>query len=117
MKKLSKKLRLERAVQEAEEHGKVFGIRQADDWVYSIAFHWGFEEDIPAQKIIAEALLSGFDNANMKPVMQPDEFAHLSPATREKKVRELWRKIHNKIWDGNPPPVGRLGHPWKRKRS
>ena len=63
MRKLSKKIRLERAIKEAEERGKTGELKGVDDWIFSIAFHWGFEEDIPAQKIISEAFLRAFDES------------------------------------------------------
>jgi hypothetical protein len=45
MRKLSRKVRLENAIKEVEAHVRKFGIADIQDWGYSFAVHWGFEED------------------------------------------------------------------------
>lgn len=45
MRKLSKKVRQQKAVAEAEAYVRKHGLKDVDDVAYSIAFHWGFEED------------------------------------------------------------------------
>lgn len=50
MRKLSKKVRLEKALQEAEAHVREWGTADLDYWVDNYAFNWGFEDD---QAVIA----------------------------------------------------------------
>ncbi len=57
MRRLAKKVRLERAKAEAVAHVRQYGWKNLDDWIFTIAFHWGFEDDIPAQKLIADTVL------------------------------------------------------------
>lgn len=45
MSKLPRKRRFEMAMGEAEFHVRKFGMVDFEDWAYSYAVHWGFEED------------------------------------------------------------------------
>ena len=47
MRKLSKRVRQQRAKADAEAHVRKHGLADLNDWAYSIAFQWGFEEDEP----------------------------------------------------------------------
>jgi hypothetical protein len=49
MRKLSRKVRLQKALENAEAHVRKIGTDDLEDWAYTYAVDWGFEEDEDAK--------------------------------------------------------------------
>jgi hypothetical protein len=105
MRKLSKRVRQQRAKAEAEAHVRKFGIGDVDDWAYSIAAHWGFVDNDDFIEWVAAFMR--FVNANIEAEKAARDHKQEEEEYRKWKIeRERYEKTTEQ-WE----PRGKFGRP------
>jgi hypothetical protein len=74
MKKLSKRARLQDALEKAATHVRMFGLSAVDDWAYTIAEECGLGDDDKAIQAVAEHMKKNFEErGQIQRVRPPNE--------------------------------------------
>jgi hypothetical protein len=99
MRKLPRRVRLQRALDEAEAHVRKFGLADLDDWAYSYAFHWGFEDDQTVD-LVAE---------HMKRTHEADQKRRAAAAQQEEdEAYERWKVLRERDSQAASEPAGKI---------
>jgi hypothetical protein len=83
MRKLSRKVRLQKAFSNAEAHVRKIGTDDLEDWAYTYAVDWGFEEDEDAKRQI-KAQMHG-----TRLLLEAD--AKLAKQKRDEQAYQAWK--------------------------
>ncbi len=105
MRKLSKRVRQQRAKAEAEAHVRKFGIADIDDWAYSIAAHWGFVDDDDFIEWLAAFMR--FVSANIEAEKAAKDYRREEAEYRKWRIE---RDRYEKVLEGWSPG-GKFGRP------
>jgi hypothetical protein len=120
MRKLSKRVRQQKAVAEAEAHVRKFGLHNVDDWAYSIAAHWGFVDDDNIIIWLIAFMRSVPDKMEVEKVIRDQKNKDERKAYHARQQREVdeaykqWKERRDRdglalpVWKG-PMPLSDLG--------